>query len=273
MPKFLIDPNAQFRRSLPEELVALWRYQDLAKLIWTLEHQALWFCRADCLNDPFEGSRTLVARETLAGQLSALPQPEAEKALQSLSRTFQLMRRSAAVSCWHVGEDESAAMWSIYAPTAQGVALVSNLKRLRDAIPAGTAKPIGLIDGAPPVIHVELGLVKYIDHFDPRDAHLLDRPHQTTEPLFLKRQSFAHERELRAIISGYVVREKQIDLAASIFPNGGVAVPVSIETLIEAVVVAPGAPAWYRSAVEATLRRFNHAVPVRQSSLDREPIF
>ena len=34
----------------------IWRYMNFTKFVSMLEHQALWFSRADKLGDPFEGS-------------------------------------------------------------------------------------------------------------------------------------------------------------------------------------------------------------------------
>lgn len=41
--------------SAPAGSTMLWRYLDLAKLLFLLEHRALWFSRLDTLGDPYEG--------------------------------------------------------------------------------------------------------------------------------------------------------------------------------------------------------------------------
>jgi len=40
----------------PDTAVRVWRYMDLAKLVWTLVNRKLWLSRIDLLQDPHEGS-------------------------------------------------------------------------------------------------------------------------------------------------------------------------------------------------------------------------
>jgi hypothetical protein len=40
----------------PDGEVNVWRYMDLAKLLWSLKKRRLYFCRLDLLGDPLEGS-------------------------------------------------------------------------------------------------------------------------------------------------------------------------------------------------------------------------
>ena len=42
----------------PDPSISVWRYMDLAKLMWLLQRRALYFSRLDKLGDPFEGHYT-----------------------------------------------------------------------------------------------------------------------------------------------------------------------------------------------------------------------
>ena len=51
--------------SVPSDDAILWRYLDFTKFAALLNSKALYFCRLDCLGDPFEGamgSKVLEAR-------------------------------------------------------------------------------------------------------------------------------------------------------------------------------------------------------------------
>ena len=56
------DPNV---KTPNDATFHIWRYIDLTKLLSLLENKALYLCRADKLNDPFEGSITKPALELL----------------------------------------------------------------------------------------------------------------------------------------------------------------------------------------------------------------
>jgi hypothetical protein len=47
----------------PDTRIRVWRYMDLAKFLWCLQHEALFFARLDRLGDPFEGYYTRIHAE------------------------------------------------------------------------------------------------------------------------------------------------------------------------------------------------------------------
>ena len=69
------------------------------------------------------------------------------------------------------------------------------------------------------------------------------------------------------------LKNNAVDLDLSVFPNGGVAIPDDLTTLVEAIYVSPGAPPWFEQLIEITLQRFGATFPVKQSRLDEDPIF
>src|SRR5262249_20825018 len=64
------------------------------------------------------------------------------------------MRRRIAASCWFESPHESAAMWRLYAPGKEGVAIATTFGKLDNLIKTA-AKPAWLVGAA---------RVKYIDH-------------------------------------------------------------------------------------------------------------
>jgi hypothetical protein len=147
-------------------------------------------------------------------------------------RVMQIIRESTCINCWHINSVESAAMWTLYS-TQAGIGIKSSIERLIQAV-----------DGCPNWIRI--GTVQYVDFTHPRrkDASLC------LHSEFVKRKSFEHERELRAVtVDPDVYRKK----------STGVYVDVDVPTLIQAIYVAPIAQDWICEVVTKELRL--HGLP------------
>jgi hypothetical protein len=227
----------------------LWRYMSFAKLVSLLDRQALYFSRLDRLGDPFEGSITLAA--------SRRRKP---RVLNSLSPAMFVTRNiNTVVNCWHASDYESAAMWQMYSPGGQGVAIRSTIERLASSLPRWDGIEKGRnSDGTDAELFLNIAAVSYIDYDSGADDDL-------PAWALLKRRSFEFERELRAYAFD---TSFQGDPHPSRFPDGGAYVPVSLERLIERVHVAPSSPTWYLDAVAAVARRFGIATDVVRSDMD-----
>ena len=101
----------------PDNLeVKVWRYLDFTKFISLLESKCLYFCRADKFEDPLEGLRPAINKDTNSPNYEGIHH-----------------RKHLAVLCWHMNEVESAAMWKLYLNSNEGVAIqttYSNLKAI-----------------------------------------------------------------------------------------------------------------------------------------------
>ena len=154
--------------SPPPDDAVLWRYMDFTKFVSLLETSALFFCRPDLLGDPFEGSISSATPPLFAGEF---------KVGSSIAqRTIDLRQivRLARVSCWHMGEFESEAMWRLYTRERDGVAIKTVFARLKEAL-------VGEED-------VNVSRVWY------RDYRTESIPFENALfPLFHKRVSFQHE--------------------------------------------------------------------------------
>ena len=224
----------------------IWRYLDFTKFIALLETSALHFSRADKLGDEFEGSLPAGNKESILRYFDKDPGKwhgvtrdgwEAfwrKKTLEQRERTF--------VNCWYMSEHESAAMWTLYGRDERGVAVQSTSDRLAACVsPAVSFHAVNYIDFQKDRLPV------------PSDPFL--------SPFLVKRKSFEHERELRAIIqhAGH--------------SGPGIAEPVDLAVLLERVHVAPKSPAWLADLVHKVVSRYGLRIPVEQSSLDATPVF
>jgi len=165
---------------LPPDTTVLWRYMDLAKFMLLIEKASLWFARLDQFEDPLEGTFTDAELE----HLRSLNSPSA--ALPSLIsegyiRGTKQMRGTAYVNCWRAGSTESMAMWDLYGKGGVVVAVKTTVANLTDAISTSPLRTF-------------LAEVTYVDwNVAPFDNNSLVM-------CFRKDLSYAHEREVRAVI-------------------------------------------------------------------------
>ena len=234
------------------ENVKIWRYMDYTKFMSLVINRELYFTPADLLGDEYEGSLPkLVASE----KYSKSPD-------QDLARTIHMnMRKAISVSCWHMNDSESTAMWQLYAEMNKGIAMQSTYKRLRECLA--------------PFPEVRLAIAKYIDYdtesFDYQDPLM---------PFIHKRQAFSHEQELRAL----AIQPERIETARKQkYPFDsqrpvrdryiGDRYSVNLSDLIETIYVAPNIAPWIVYLTCKILEERNIKSPVICSDLDKAPLF
>lgn len=225
----------------------IWRYTDFPKYLDLLERGALFFARADLLGDPYEGS---VSRANAALRPRVYKQQLPAEALAQLSDFHWFARQWTFINCWHQNDVESAAMWTIYAQTNQAVAIVSTFELLQNVLPS----------------EAFVGLVKYIDYsrdWQPEGNAFYAFTH--------KRLSFAHEREVRAIIQAIPTSGEH--LLPTPTEENGKYVSVELSQLITEVRVAPTAPTWFLDLAQRITARYRLEVPVVRSAIDETPVY
>ena len=115
------DKRAPYTLFMPPENpeVPVWRYMDFTKFVSMLENGALFLPMVAKLDDPFEGSYAR-GNETLRPLVYRhLPSAFGLTAGEMVLR----LRGSVAASCWHSNEQESAAMWRLYAQSNEAVCI------------------------------------------------------------------------------------------------------------------------------------------------------
>ncbi len=221
---------------------------DFTKLVSMLENGGLFLPMVAKLDDPFVGSyargnevlRPLVYRH--------FP----NKFNLSAGQMVQKLREFVPASCWHGNEQESAAMWKLYARTNEAVCVQTTFRRLRSAI-GSTAR---------------VGVVRYVDYetdWVPESNPLA--------PFLYKRKSFEHEHEIRALIppenAAQILEEKNSGSG-----EAGKWIKLDISQMVERVFIAPDAPDWFYELVKQVTNRYEHgAIPVVRSALSQEPFY
>ena len=233
---------------------------DFAKFVSLLDTGALHFSRVDQFTDPFEGSLSKTEFEywrdiAAKGEADAtLPPAWKGKYFDILLDNARRARRSMYVNCWHLDDDESEAMWGLYAPSGFGIAVQSTYARLVNVLPTK------LHNGC------FVGLVRYTDH--DRDSMPSGN---VFYPVLHKRRAFEHEKEVRALIwLGDKGRDADPDQTNNPL---SLRVPVSLTDLAESVCLSPLVPAWFVGAVKGVIKRYGASFPVHQSDLIRRGYF
>jgi hypothetical protein len=266
----------------------IWRYMDLAKLLDLVTRRALFFPSCDKLRamDPFEGQLTYSDTDLFNADLVNIADEEIRKqgfndrsefvsfvkGHQSVAGGVGFVAKAHFISCWHMNDDESDAMWKIYAKDDAGVAIRSSFARLKSAFE--TAEET-----------VKIGVVNYDDFRNSRTA----TPYDVDNFYMRKRTAFGHEKELRAVVRKFDMntvmfyrnadgsrgtRDKH-DIAqpvATILKVPGIYVTVDLEKLIEKIVVAPMASGWFSQLVADLIKTLGYKFEVLQSELSRTPV-
>lgn len=237
--------------------VSLWRYMDLSKFADLLQSRALVFVRSDHLGDPFEGSLPeMNANEfkSIMANRGSLPEAHPFKNMtdaefEQLSKlTYKKNKNTLQmvyISCWHMNEAESAAMWKLYSKSSDAVCIRTDYETIASVLPSDSY----------------MGVVNYLDY---KTAAI-----QTGNMFYrfmTKRRSFSHEREARAIV---------MDFGAFGAPSAPwiKKVPVDIATLVKAIYVSPEAPDWFRDVVADLTEKYGLSVHVEKSELNALPLF
>src|SRR4028118_877814 len=138
--------------------IKIWRYVDFAKYVAMLQQKAIYFTRLDQFTDSYEGSLSKVEYESfksLAEKGEAegtIPQDWKGRYFDILMGNTRRARKSNYASCWHMGNEESEAMWRLYSTSGYAIALQSTYSRLVDVLPSHG------------FTGCFVGMVRYVDH-------------------------------------------------------------------------------------------------------------
>jgi len=251
----------------PENVdMKLWRYMDFTKYVSLIKERALYFSSPRLLGDSFEGSYTQpnVANDL---ELAKAVYPDltinSEEEMQNWIKNRESMRYHAYhgmrniiyVNCWHMNDYESAAMWSLYVSSGQGIAVQTTYRRLGESL-VDTDSPTNVV--------MYGGVVKYIDY----DRDFISEEN-AFNALLCKRKSFEHEREFRAVGIYFPPNPE-----GTVMSFEGIPLTADLDTLIERVYVSPGSPDWIKELVESVTDKYGlTGKEVVTSSLDQRPMY
>jgi len=246
----------------------IWRYMDLAKFLSILDTSSLYFVRMNRLAeiDPYEGyypteNLTFEDFDRRVFAFGREKDPNLvhemfERDKKSRTEFMKVNQTLVFVNSWHVQAYESAAMWSQYLKSQDGIAVQSTYKNLIASIAQYEE------------YEINIGMVQYVDY----KKEVIPMNWSLT-PFMCKRKSFEHERELRCFLHLFNRRfllqcDPELEKFKEVY---GIHVPVDLKVLIGAVYLAPTSPIWVRKLLESLMRKFNLEKPVLQSDLASVP--
>ena len=240
------------RKSLiaPQDDAILWRYMSFTKFMSLLMQNALFFARADRLGDPFEGSLSQLNIELSPAINKGIP----DKYIKQLHEYIKDKRRFTLVNCWHESQIESDAMWKLYAPYGEGIAVRTDFGSLKESLVGED------------IVHI--GRVNYVDY-----GTTFIRENDPLAPFIHKRKSFEHEKEVRAIIEKHNSIDGKIVVGGPDIYEDGLYHEVKIQELIKEVVVPPYAQDWFLELAQSAVNTFGLQAPVTRSSMDALPVW
>jgi hypothetical protein len=198
------------------------------RFLWLLQNKKLWLARSDYLGDPWELS---ISDEQFLRILNRHPiepvDKHIEKVMDRTKRVVREWRQRTYVNCWTANDHESHALWRIFCPTSEGVAIQTTLGKLEASI------------GDLRVHEVEYGK-RYMSHLP-----------QLETVAITKRPMFAYEHEVRIL--------RIADREASEYPPG-FELAWDPEQHVEAVRVHPEADVAFMSVVIQTINAYSPAL-------------
>lgn len=205
----------------------------------------------------FEGSFSRATIAARAENFGRNPVHDVAAMMEAQRITFSEHRKRTFLSCWHMNDLESAAMWATYLSSGQGIAITTDFGTLLGCLKTYLG-------------FVELGMVEYKD-FSRDPVPMADL--NGYFPYFYKRASFAHEREFRVVLWDGLGTFLNQDEVRHTLDGQGIKLPLILNDLVREVRIVPGAAGWLRDVVESSARLYGLASPVVQSELDGDPLY
>jgi hypothetical protein len=233
--------------SLSEHLQSVWRYMSFGRFLWLIQNNRLWLSRADLLGDEWEMSlageqlRRVIARHPIT-PLSETS-VRSETALERSTRIINNWRRTTFVNCWSASEHESHALWRVFCPSVEAVAIQATLAGLRSSVGLPVHRVTYEIPGSSP------------------------RTPTREDLITKKRPMFDYERELRIV---HVWEDVNPDNSVT-----GYALEWHPERWIQSIRVHPEADEAFAETVVKVVEQYAHALKehVRWSAMMEPPPF
>jgi hypothetical protein len=234
----------------------------LSKFVWILQNKAIYFSRIDQLGDSHEDYYTepmaspdyflsnLKIEKLLPEEIKQNPIAY-ESCVNTIAKIFLGKHNSPIyVSCWHMNEDESPAMWKLYTSHGDSICIKSTYN---------------IIDINLPRTYCYIGCVKYINYrHDVFDVRL------ALNYIIHKLKSFEHEKEVRAVIPYLKIITRKIKVIAD---KKGLLVPIDLSKLVQQVFVSPHSKPIFFEIVKGLLETYGLNVPVLKSEMNAPPSF
>jgi hypothetical protein len=120
----------------PPDDVTVWRFMDYTKFVNILQTSSLYFNQLASFKDRYEGKWTKATLECFRKNFETVgcTPVEIEDLVKRFGNADDVARCTFYVSCWHINEHESAAMWELYTRGGEGIAIRCTIGDIRRAL-------------------------------------------------------------------------------------------------------------------------------------------
>lgn len=231
---------------------------DLTKFLNLILTEQLHFQRINSFKDIYEGYDQYFYNEVLARHF-----PDDSIRLKKLS---EAIRFNTYVSCWHINEYESAAMWDLYANKSGSIAIETDVNTLKESF---IKQPEQML---------EFGEVVYLDYQEHKNTSKAQEIDEIFRCQFYKRKSFVHESEYRVILRPFNNENNKgvlylVPIAINKKLEEIMDTPVSyrakinIIKLIKKIYLSPDTPQWEQETIINLLKKLDLNIEVVKSNL------
>ena len=112
----------------PNDDTIVWRYMDLRKFKDLISTNELYMASIERMGDEKEGVISPDIAEKLKQAYQNVGEPEFAKAFNVIGNDPKF-RKETCISSWNIGDRESYALWKIYTPSAESIAIQSTVGR------------------------------------------------------------------------------------------------------------------------------------------------
>lgn len=275
----------RFFQEEPEPNATIWRYMDIYKYLAFVMEQKLTFVSLSRMQDKWEGApnksnldsyleafrtgeRTGIPMAWLTNQDGSTCKNETE-VREKYEFDRHRRRELFHANCWHRSEYESEAMWKLYGLESKGIAVRTTWGALLESLKLRSNAHYWVWGGN-------------IVYGDPRE---LEVPlwEMSLDPVAYKRPAFAHEREVRLLISAagpsQPTSETCLDCSeryGECVCRGGLVDPVihldvDLETLVKEIRVHPDIEDWQLDTIRRVTELAGVSGEVVRSDLNQPP--
>ena len=236
----------------------LWRYMSLPKFLDLILNGRLYFADLVTLTkeDPYEGALPLysdypVYIKKIVDSIHNTQNQNLEiqkilpdyENIENIANDFKKAKQSTFVNCWHINKDENFAMWKIYACSDASIAIVTDIKMLKDSI-----KTDKNIKGA--IVKYEnknLQSSKSIENIEQFENYKKIQESVKKVALY-KRKHFEYEKEFRLIYQYNNLYDEDKNY-----------ITVDINKLIKYIYISPMAENYIKNTIIQTLKKLQRS--------------
>ena len=233
-----------FRQPLPNTII--WRYFKEDHFLDLLENESLHFTKSSELEDPYEGRYPDVYKPVSIGGFNRSPFDRTPFDRKITNFVPKKIKDSIYICSFTINNYESDILWKAYS-NSKGAAIQTTVGRLKSCFESVEDED------------VFIGEINYMDY----KIESFDEGSKLFVPFLHKKMEYKHDDELRAITNKFPIQRMKT--------GKGVYIPVTLNVLLEKIVLAPFESKDFEESVTSLSKRRELCDIVTHSTLEDKP--